>query len=424
MMEIPEPFVKFSRLDRVTETALEAKLPGSSIGDMVKIGRDQPIFGEIVALEGEHATVIPLSKIVGISTQTFVRQVATVPSIPASPQMFGRVVDSFGKPLDGKSEIVSKNMVPVHATGPELKKRVPVRCPFSTGIRAIDGLLTLGLGQRVGIFAGAGVGKTTLIRQMAKQSEADVKIIGLIGERGCEVTDFAASELDDRTIVVAATADRSPMERVFGARAATALAEHYRTQGKNVLLILDSLTRYAMALREIGLSVGEPPATKGYPASVFAALPRLLERVAPLSDGGSITGVYTVLVEGDDLSDPVADSARSLLDGHVVLSRDIAARGRFPAISVLESASRVALNVQSAQHRSVALRTRAILAQKQELDELMSIGGYVQGKDERLDAAVLRGQLVEDWMSQSLEEHSSIGETLDSLKQLSGNGAP
>src|SRR5262249_13862438 len=230
--------------------------------------------------------------------------------------------------------------VPLEVPAPPARLREGIHEPLETGVRVVDALLTCGRGQRVGIFAGAGVGKTVLIRQIASQCDADVTVFGLIGERGCEVHDLMA-ERAGKSVLVVSTSDRSPLERTRGALAATAVAEYFRDRGANVLLIIDSLTRYAMALREIGLAAGEPPATKGYPPSVFAALPRLLERAAPLASGGSITGIYTVLVEGDDMADPVADSARSLLDGHIVLSRDLAARGHFPAVDVLASASRV-----------------------------------------------------------------------------------
>jgi flagellum-specific ATP synthase len=282
----------------------------------------------------------------------------------------------------------------------------------------IDGLLTCGRGQRIGIFAGAGVGKTVLIRQIARQAQADVTVVGLIGERGVEVQDLLETHALANSVVVVATSDRSPMERTRGALAATAIAEHFRDQGKNVLLIVDSLTRYAMALREIGLAAGEPTATKGYPPSVFAALPRLLERAAPVAGGGAITAFYTVLVEGDDLSDPVADSARSLLDAHVVLSRDLAGRGNFPAVDVLASTSRVFSQVTTPAAQETAQRARTLLSVRREAEELRSLGAYHPGHNPVYDQAIAVGKKLDDWSRQKPDERSTYEETMSRLAQV------
>jgi FliI/YscN family ATPase len=309
-------------------------------------------------------------------------------------------------------------LFPLDAGPPQIAEGTRIHEKIDTGVRAIDGLLTCGRGQRVGLFAGAGVGKTQLIRQIAAQSQADVVVIGLIGERACEVRDMLEAGVGDRTVICAATSDRSPMERARGARAATAIAEFFRARGKHVLLVIDSLTRYAMALREIGLSAGEPPATKGYPPSVFAALPRLLERVSPLRRGGSITGFYTVLVEGDDLSDPVADSARSLLDGHIVLSRDLAARGHFPAIDVLASASRVSRQVTTQDSQRVVDRARAMLATKKEVDELRALGAYVPGANASYDEAFTIGGKILEWAKQSPNDRSNHEDAVVGLAKI------
>jgi len=271
----------------------------------------------------------------------------------------------------------------------------------------IDAMLTCGRGQRVGIFAGAGCGKSVLVEQIASQADADVIVIGLIGERGREVVELMASQRRNKMIIVAATADRSPLERLRGASAATAIAEYFRDRGKNVLLVIDSLTRFAMATREIGLALGEPPATKGYPPSVFANMPRLLERVAPRAGSGSITAFYTVLVEGDDLSDPIADSARSLLDAHIILSRDLAGRGHFPAVDILSSASRVARRVVNAATIALASHAREQLAQRKQAQELQALGAYQPGINKELDAALAHGVRIDAWARQTPEEASS-----------------
>lgn len=332
----------------------------------------------------------------------------------------GRVIDAFGRPLDGKPAPTVRGTAPLIAPACGAFERAPVSTPLETGIRAIDGLLTCGVGQRVGLFAGAGVGKTVLIAQIARQTKADVVVIGLVGERGREVREILGDQSRAGAIVVAATSDRSPMERARGALAATAIAEWFRDQGKSVLLVMDSLTRYAMALREIGLAAGEPPATKGYPPSVFASLPRLLERAAPLQHGGAITAFYTVLVEGDDLADPVADAARSLLDGHIVLSRDMAGRGYFPAIDVLASASRVADTVMGEEHLRLARRARQIFARRRDVEELRALGAYQPGVSSENDEALLLGDRLDKIMRQEPEERTSLDDVQRMLGETVG----
>jgi len=287
-------------------------------------------------------------------------------------------------------------------------RRRPVDTPFHVGVRAIDGLLTMGRGQRIGIFAGGGVGKSSLLGMMVRHARADVAVVALIGERGREVEEFVHRTLDAegraRSVVVAATSADTPLVRVRGALYATTIAEHFRAQGKQVLLVMDSLTRFAMAMREIGLAVGEPPTTKGYTPTVFAALPQLLERAGNDASRGSITGVYTVLVEGDDLTDPIADSVRAILDGHVVLSRQLAERGHFPAIDVAGSVSRVMTQVVDAPHRELAIRARELLADARELEDLLSIGAYQKGSLSRLDEAMERHPALLAFLRQGLEE--------------------
>ena len=415
---------RIGRVVRVTGLVTEVSLPGARVGDQVVLERSRTVGdlegdvqGEVVGFEGHLAVVMVLSDVRGLAPGARVRRRGHGATIAASAELVGRVIDPFGRPLDGRPAPLCEARVPLEQAAPSVRDRLRVEHAFETGVRAIDGLLTCGRGQRVGIFAGAGVGKTLLVRQILAQSRADVAVVGLVGERGCEVADLlASSDVSARAMVVVATSDRPPLERVRGARAATAIAEHFRDQGKHVVLVIDSLTRYAMALREIGLSAGEPPATKGYPPSVFAELPRLLERVAPMAAGGSITAFYTVLVEGDDLADPIADAARSLLDGHIVLGRDLASRGHFPAVDVLASGSRVARQVTSSDVQALAVRARAVLAKRREAEELRSLGAYVPGASSDYDEALLLGGALDVWLRQSSDEKSELETTLAGLR--------
>jgi len=409
--------VDMGRVVRVTGLMIEATVPDAAIGDVVHIEhRRTSVVGEVVGFRDELALITPLSQVRGLGPGARVR-VARTDGIPVSDALLGRIVDPFGVPMDGGPAIAAEAHVPVDVEAPPIHQRAEVTQRFDTGVRVIDGLLTCGRGQRIGIFAGAGVGKSMLMEQIASQSFADVTVIGLIGERGREVRDLLGSAHRDRIVAVAATSDRSPMERVRGAQAATAVAEYFRDRGANVLLVIDSLTRYAMALREIGLSAGEPPATKGYPPSVFAMMPGLLERVSPMAHGGSITAFYTVLVEGDDLSDPIADSARSLLDAHIVLSRDLAARGQFPAVDVLASASRVAHKVAQPAALEAMQSVRSLLSTRREADELRSLGAYTPGGNPEYDQAVAIAGRVDQWARQRPDERTDYETSMAGLAQ-------
>ncbi len=415
--------VTMGRLLRVTGQLIEAHLPGAEIGDLVEIERDAAaVTGEVVGLREELALVVPLGDVRRLAAGARVRRLGTGADIPVSDEMVGRLVDVFGAPMDGGPPIHAEARVPIDRPPLRIDHRAAIAQRLETGVRVLDGVLPFGRGQRVGIFAGAGVGKTVLMRQLIAQCGADVVVVGLIGERGCEVFDLLGSEARKRSVVLAATSDRSPLERARGARAATAIAEHFAHRGAHVLLVIDSLTRYAMAMREIGLAAGELPATKGYPPSVFASLPRLLERVAPLGRGGSITGVYTVLVEGDDLADPVADSARSLLDGHVVLSRDLAARGHFPAVDVLASASRVARQVTTRDEQRLMERARGLLAVRHDVEELKSLGAYVPGASPEQDRALTVGKTLDGWLRQRVDERATAAATIDALRAILDQG--
>jgi flagellum-specific ATP synthase len=401
---------------KVIGLGVEASVVDARMGDMLEIeSSDGPVLCNVVGFRDGLVMAIPLGERTGIRPGAPVRRREGPSGMPVGPELLGRLVDSFGNPLDGLPPPDCRQRARIDAPAPPVVERARVCQRFDTGVRVIDGLLTCGRGQRVGIFAGAGVGKSVLVEQIARQSAADVTVVGLIGERGREVRDLMSSERMESMVMVAATSDRSPMERARGARAATAVAEHFRDQGANVLLVIDSLTRYAMALREIGLSTGEPPATKGYPPSVFSTLPLLLERVAPLEGRGSITAFYTVLVEGDDMSDPVADSARSLLDAHIVLSRELAGRGLFPAIDVLISASRVARQVTDGAAHDLMARAREALAQRKLVQELQSLGAYTPGTNAGYDHSLETGRRLDEWARQSPDTRSDYPTTMARL---------
>jgi flagellum-specific ATP synthase len=406
-------------------TIIQIAMRGAALGDIVEIdSAEGPVPAEVVGFRGQILLAIPLRAARRIAPGATVRLRGALSGLAVGDALVGRLIDPFGQPLDGLPAPACTTRVPLDTGALPIDARGQVEHRFDTGVRAIDGLLTCGRGQRVGIFAGAGCGKSVLVEQIASQAEADVIVVGLVGERGREVRELMTSSRRDRMVMVAATADRSPLERVRGALAATAIAEHFRDCGKNVLLVIDSLTRYAMALRELGLALGEPPATKGYPPSVFAVLPRLLERVAPRAAGGSITGFFTVLVEGDDLADPVADSARSLLDAHIVLSRDLAGRGHFPAIDVLASASRVARRVAGAAEVDLATKVREQLARRRQAQELQALGAYTPGANPILDEALATGERVDTWARQAPHEPSTHHATIRGLAGAIGQESP
>ncbi|MCC6216236.1 MAG: FliI/YscN family ATPase [Polyangiaceae bacterium] len=343
-------------------------------------------------------------------------------SVPVGDALLGRVLDAFGRPLDGGPDLGTLATQPVRGPAPAPFERRPIAEPLVTGVRAFDAFLTLGVGQRIGIFAGAGVGKSTLLGMICRSSSADVNVVGLVGERGRELNEFVRNSLGEdgmsRSVVVTATSDQPPLVRARGAEAATAIAEHFRDRGRRVLLVMDSVTRYAMALREAALAAGEPPATKGYPPSVFAALPRLLERAGNHAGTGSITALYTVFVEGDDLSDPIADAVRGILDGHVVLSRRLADQGHFPAIDVLASVSRLFHEITDERHRRAASELRGLLAAYAEALDLIQVGAYVAGSDPRVDAARALMPQLEALLRQAIGESTPLADTLTVLGHL------
>jgi flagellum-specific ATP synthase len=424
LRDLVDGWVKPQPLGHVTEVAgtiVQVVMTGAELGDVLEVETPTGVVAcEVVGFRGQTLLAIPLQPARRIAPGAAARLRGQMSTLPAGEALIGRLIDPFGTPLDGGPLPRCADRVPLDGGALAVEHRAEVDVRFDTGVRVIDGLLTCGRGQRVGIFAGAGCGKSVLVEQIAMQADADVIVVGLVGERGREVRELMSTSRRDRMVIVAATADRSPLERVRGALAATALAEYFRDRSKNVLLVLDSLTRFAMALRELGLALGEPPATKGYPPSVFATLPRLLERCSPREGGGSITGFYTVLVEGDDLSDPVADAARSLLDAHIVLGRELAGRGHFPAVEVLASASRVARRVAKPALTRLAGKAREHLARRRQAVELQALGAYMPGANPGLDIAMTIGDRIDDWARQAPYERTTYDETVRALAAAVG----
>jgi flagellum-specific ATP synthase len=401
----------------------------AGVGDMLRVltSSPPPLDLEVIGFRAGRLLATPLGLVAGVRPGALVVHSSRGANFPLGPGMLGRIFDAFGDPLDERSAPVAVMSGPVRAAPPPPISRKPIDKPFATGVRAIDGMLTLGQGQRVGIFAGSGVGKTTLLGMICRSSQAEVNVIGLVGERGREVNDFLRTALGDeglaRSVVIVATSDQPPLVRARAAEAATAVAEYFRDQGKSVLLVMDSVTRFAMSLREAALASGEPPATKGYPPSVFAALPRLLERAGTGSGRGIITALYTVLVEGDDLSDPIADAVRGILDGHIVLSRKLAERGHFPAIDVLQSVSRLAPVVTSAQQVRASATVRDLMGAHREAVDLIQVGAYVPGSDARVDTACRLMPSINAFLQQHASERAVPETTLSRLVALSGGHA-
>lgn len=407
------------RVHALVGLAVHATLPGVRAGEVVEIMRRDgpPLEAEVVGFELERATLLPLGDTRGIAPDDPVRATGRTLTVRASEALLGRVLDGLGQPLDGKP-LPPGTEWPVMRDAPDPLARGRIEQPFVTGVRAIDGLTTLGEGQRVGLFAGSGVGKSTLLGRIAKRAAADVVVVGLVGERGREVREFLEDCLGQdglrRSIVVCATSDAPALVRMRSAWVATALAEHFRDLGKRVLLLMDSLTRFARAAREVGLAAGEPPARRGYPPSALAALPRLLER-SGMGPRGSITAVYSVLVEGGDFDEPIADEVRGILDGHIVLDRELAARGRWPAIDPLRSVSRVMDRIVSETHRNAARALREHLAIYEAKRDFVLLGAYERGRDRRLDAALARIDSIETFLRQERDEPSSMEDTVQAL---------
>lgn len=413
-------------LRAVTGLALEVALPGARIGDLVAVGRRSgPLLAEVVAFREERLICLPYGTIEDLGPGDPVEPAAAAAGLPCSDALLGRVIDGFGRPLDGGPPVEGPPR-PLRAAPPPPLSRPRVDAPLATGVRALDALATFGVGQRIGLFAGSGVGKSTLLGQIARYASADVIVVGLVGERGREVNDFLESCLGAagraRSVVVVATGDEPALRRIRAARAALAAAEHFRDAGRSVLLLVDSVTRYARALREVALATGELPARRGYPPSALADLPTLLER-AGRAARGSITAVFTILVEGDDLDEPIADEVRGILDGHVVLDRALAARGRWPAIDPLRSLSRVMPAVTDDEHRRHAGTVRAALERYEAKRELIQLGAWRPGADPALDRAVAAAPAVEAFLGQRPDERADFARTRAELQALAGRVA-
>ncbi len=412
-------------VDQVIGLIIESRGPRARLSDVCMIETGDPymphILAEVVGFKEGKLLLMPLGEMGNLSPGARVFNTGHSFRINVGPELLGRVLDGLGNPLDERFEI-SKNMAfHVHAHAPHPLKRKEITEPLSLGVKSIDGFTTVGKGQRVGIFAGSGIGKSTTLGMIARNTEADLSVIALVGERGREVQDFIDNSLGEegmkRSVVVVATSEQPALMKIKAALVATTVAEYFRKAGKNVLLMMDSLTRVAMALREVGLAVGEPPTSRGYTPSVFAFMPKLLER-SGTSDTGSITGLYTVLVEGDDMNEPVADMVRGLLDGHIVLSRELAEQNHFPAVDVLASISRLMVHITEKPHREAAGKIRDLMAAYKRSEDLINIGAYVQGTNPKLDQAVQLKPEIDQLLRQDMLENATFEETIAQMLKL------
>ncbi len=408
---------------RVSGLTVESNGPAAGLGELCGIHmRDgRRVLAEVVGFQNDHLILLPLEHIEGISGGDTVTTRTTPRYINLSENILGRVLNGLGEPIDEKGPLMGSEQRALDASSPPPLSRKKINQPLALGIRSIDGLLTCGKGQRVGVFSGSGVGKSVLMGEIANSSEADVNVVALIGERGREVREFLEGDLGpeglQRSVVVVATSDSPPIQRVKAAFVATTVAEYFRDKGKNVLFMMDSLTRFAQAQREIGLAAGEPPASKGYCPSVFSLMPRLIERLG-CNEKGSITGILTVLVENDDLTDPVADSARSLLDGHIVLSRKLANRGHFPAVDILASISRLMPAIVSDEHKITAQKLREIYATYANAEDLINIGAFSSGSNKRIDGSIALIDRINNFLVQPVRERTGFEQMLSQLTDI------
>ena len=415
LIELTDPIQVKGKVTNIVGLVVEGHGPGSTMGGLCEIySRDtkQSIMAEVVGFRENRVLLMPLGELAGIGPGCSIVARKSNPVIRVGDDMVGRVLNGLGNPIDGLGLLAGQTEMPLYGEplNPMHKKRITE--PLDVGIRSINAALTIGKGQRMAIMAGSGVGKSTLLGMMARHTRADVNVVALIGERGREVKEFIERDLGEeglkRSVVVVATSDQPALIRIRGAYVATAIAEYFRAQGKDVLLMMDSVTRFAMAMREIGLAVGEPPTTKGYTPSCFARMPKLLERAGNSDTAGSITGLYTVLVEGDDFNEPVADTVRSIVDGHIVLSREIAARGQYPAIDVLSSVSRCMSDIVSRQHLRLARKLQEIMAVYAEARDLINIGAYVSGNNPAIDHAIAHHDQILEFLKQNVAEPATI----------------
>ncbi|WP_425060857.1 putative ATP synthase YscN [Sporomusa carbonis] len=412
------------KITQIIGLVIESQGPNVNLGELCYIlprSQRDPIPAEVVGFREKRVLLMPVGEMQGIGPGCEVVSAHRTLRVSVGRQLLGRVLDGLGNPIDGKGPLISNTQYPLTTSPPPPLTRRRISEKLAVGVRAIDGLLTMGRGQRIGIMAGSGVGKSTLLGMIARNTEADISIIALIGERGREVREFIERDLGEeglkRSVVVVATSDQPALVRIKGAMTATAIAEYFRDQGMDVMLMMDSVTRFAMAQREVGLTIGEPPATRGYTPSVFATLPKLLER-SGTGDRGSITGIYTVLVDGDDMNEPIADAVRSILDGHIVLTRELAAQNHYPAIDILASVSRVMMEITDKEHVQCAQRLRTLLATYREAEDLINIGAYAHGSSANIDKAVAAIGEIKNFLQQDVYENTPIPETLERLKMI------
>lgn len=420
------PYKEVGRVDEVVGLVIESIGPRGKIGDLCYVYPDypgaKPIPAEVVGFKAGKLLLMPFGEMHALSPGSRVVNTGHEFQIPIGPNLLGRVVDGLGRPIDSHGALLTPDRISVSTEPPSPLDRQMITERLTLGVRSLDGFTTVGKGQRLGIFAGSGVGKSTMMGMIARNTEADMNVIALVGERGREVKEFILDALGPeglkRSVVVVSTSEQPALMKIKAALVATTIAEYYRNQGKNVLLMLDSLTRVAMALREVGLSIGEPPTSRGYTPSVFAFLPKLLERTGT-SGEGSITGLYTVLVEGDDFNEPVSDTVRGLLDGHIVLSRELAYQNHFPAVDVLGSISRLMINIASKEHRDAAGKIRDLMATYKRSEDIINIGAYVRGSNAKLDQAIALKDTIDGFLRQSVDENVTYDDMLTNLLQIS-----
>jgi flagellum-specific ATP synthase len=420
-------FQDSGKVTRVVGFLIEGYLPGAWLGTICEIypnSGEKPFQAEVVGFREKNVLMMPLGDIRGVGMGARIVLLRRESTVRVGQSLLGRVLNGLGEPMDSKGPLDIVDEVCIYSPTENPLDRIPIKKPLDLGVKCINGMLTTGLGQRMGIMAGSGVGKSVLLGMIARATTADVNVIALIGERGREVREFIENDLGPeglaRSVIVCATSDQSPVVRMRGAFVATAISEYFCGLGKNVLLMMDSMTRFSMAQREVGLSIGEPPATKGYTPSVFSLMPKLLERAGIFENKGSITGLYSVLVEGDDMDDPIADAVRSIVDGHIVLSRSLAQRGHYPAIDVLQSTSRVMRNVISHDHYKIALEFRELMADYHQAEDLINIGAYRKGSTPKIDRAIDLHDQIDEFLKQSVGTSYSIEDCTKIMGQIVG----
>ena len=415
----------YGRVSEVIGLLVKGHDPGTSIGEMCRIypgGDSKTIGAEVVGFRKDKVLLMPLESLEGVGAGCRISSSGKKADVKVGHGLLGRVIDGLGNPIDNKGPMGAEGEYPVYADQINPLKRGRITEAMDLGLRAINGLFSCGKGQRMGIFSGSGVGKSILLGMIARNTKAEINVIALVGERGREVREFIEKNLGEeelaRSVVVVATSDRHPLIRMRAAYVATTIAEYFRDQGMDVLLMVDSLTRFAMAQREVGLSLGEPPTTKGYTPSVFSLIPKLLERAGNIEGSGSITGLYTVLVEGDDFNEPISDAARSVLDGHITLSRDLAARNHYPAVDILNSISRVMIDLVNDEHRKKANDVLNIMATYRKAEDLINIGAYVEGSNPEIDNAIKMIDRVNSFLKQDIDEKIGFTESKEQLLTL------